>query len=69
MSLLVFALVALRIMAGMAQADAPSRMNVLFIVFDDLTNNALGTYDGPQATPTVRRTGARPPQTSRSQAE
>jgi uncharacterized sulfatase len=53
MSRLVFALVALGILAGMAQADAPSRMNVLLIVSDDLTNNALGCYGGPQATPNI----------------
>ena len=28
-------------------------MNVLLIVSDDLTNNALGTYGGPQATPNI----------------
>jgi uncharacterized sulfatase len=53
MSRLVFALVALGTMAGMAQADAPPRMNVLFIASDDLTNNALGCYGGPQATPNI----------------
>jgi uncharacterized sulfatase len=34
-------------------ADAPARMNVLFIVSDDLTNNALGCYGGPQKTPNI----------------
>jgi uncharacterized sulfatase len=53
MSRLVFALVALGTMAGRAQADAPTRTNVLFIVSDDLTNNALGCYGGPHATPNV----------------
>ncbi|MFO0954837.1 MAG: sulfatase [Isosphaeraceae bacterium] len=34
-------------------ADPPSKMNVLFIASDDLTNNALGTYGGPGETPNV----------------
>jgi len=34
-------------------ADAPRKMNVLFIVSDDLTNNALGCYGGPQKTPNI----------------
>jgi iduronate 2-sulfatase len=50
---LVCALVALGTMAGTAQADAPTRMNVLLIVSDDLTNNALGCYGGPQTTPNI----------------
>jgi uncharacterized sulfatase len=49
----IFALIALGALAGMAQADAPSRMNVLLIASDDLTNNALGCYGGPQATPNI----------------
>jgi uncharacterized sulfatase len=53
MNRLVLALVALGIMAGAAWAEAPARMNVLFIVSDDLTNNALGTYGGPRATPNI----------------
>jgi iduronate 2-sulfatase len=53
MSRLVFALVALGTMAGTAQANAPTRMNVLFIVSDDLTNNALGCYGGPRETPNI----------------
>ncbi len=34
-------------------ADPPQKMNVLFIVSDDLTNNALGCYGGPHHTPNV----------------
>src|SRR5262245_44409026 len=37
----------------LAAADAPKKMNVLFIVSDDLTNNALGCYGGPKATPNI----------------
>jgi len=39
--------------SGSARADAPARMNVLMIVSDDLTNNALGAYGGPRETPNV----------------
>ncbi len=39
--------------AARAQADPPGKMNVLFIVSDDLTNNALGCYGGPRTTPNV----------------
>src|SRR5438045_209739 len=49
----LIALVVLGTTAGTAEADAPTRMNVLFIVSDDLTNNALGTYGGPQVTPNI----------------
>ena len=34
-------------------ADPPRRMNVLLIVSDDLTNNALGCYGGPKKTPNI----------------
>jgi uncharacterized sulfatase len=34
-------------------ADPPGKMNVLFIVSDDLTNNALGCYGGPVRTPHI----------------
>lgn len=47
------ALIAALVMPVMAAADAPKKMNVLFIVSDDLTNNALGCYGGPEATPNV----------------
>jgi uncharacterized sulfatase len=46
-------LAALGTAAGTVRADVPDRMNVLLIVSDDLTNNALGTYGGPQATPNI----------------
>jgi uncharacterized sulfatase len=34
-------------------ADAPPKMNVLFIVSDDLTNNAVGCYGAPVQTPNL----------------
>jgi uncharacterized sulfatase len=34
-------------LAGHLQAEEPGKMNVLFIVSDDLTNNALGCYGSP----------------------
>ena len=40
-------------LAALYAADPPARMNVLFIVSDDLTNNALGCYGGPQKTPNI----------------
>jgi iduronate 2-sulfatase len=36
-------------------ALAAEKMNVLFIVSDDLTNNALGCYGGPVKTPNIDR--------------
>jgi iduronate 2-sulfatase len=39
--------------AAPALADAPKKLNVLFIVSDDLTNNAVGCYGGPPKTPNV----------------
>jgi len=36
-----------------ATAAAADRPNVLLIASDDLTNNALGCYGGPQATPNI----------------
>ena len=53
---LTFALACLASLASSATAtadDSPKKMNVLFIVSDDLTNNALGTYGGPHETPNV----------------
>ncbi len=53
MSRWAFGLACLANLAGPAgAADAP-KMNVLFIVSDDLTNNALGAYGGPRETPNV----------------
>jgi uncharacterized sulfatase len=52
-SRLALALAALGTTAGTVRADAADRMNVLFIVSDDLTNNALGAYGGPRATPNI----------------
>jgi iduronate 2-sulfatase len=49
----LIALIGLAIAAGTAQAEQGGRMNVLFVVSDDLTNNALGCYGGPRATPNV----------------
>jgi uncharacterized sulfatase len=53
MSRWLIAIVALGTMAETAKADPAARMNVLFIVSDDLTKNALGCYGGPQATPNI----------------
>ena len=50
---IAFSLVALGVAAASALADGPTRMNVLFIASDDLTNNALGAYGGPRATPNI----------------
>ncbi len=44
---------ALAIGSANTRADPPRKMNVLFIVSDDLTNNALGCYGGPRATPNI----------------
>lgn len=43
------------LLAGLAtgRSDPPKKMNVLFIVSDDLTNNAVGCYGGPQQTPNI----------------
>lgn len=49
-------IVTVLLLAGAAPgwaADPPKKMNVLFIVSDDLTNNALGCYGGPQTTPHI----------------
>jgi uncharacterized sulfatase len=53
MTRLLIALLSLTIVAATARAAEPARMNVLFIVSDDLTNNALGAYGGPHATPNI----------------
>ncbi|MFO0887783.1 MAG: sulfatase [Isosphaeraceae bacterium] len=50
---LVLILAALGTVAASARADETARMNVLFLVSDDLTNNAIGTYGGPRATPNI----------------
>ena len=47
------ALVVLGISVGIVKADERAKMNVLFIVSDDLTNNAIGTYGGPAETPNI----------------
>ena len=50
MKRLVLVLLALGLLAGHARAQdkkAPGKKNVLFIVSDDLTNNALGCYGSP----------------------
>jgi iduronate 2-sulfatase len=39
--------------------DRPGPMNVLIIVSDDLTNNALGCYGGPRKTPNIDAMAAR----------
>jgi uncharacterized sulfatase len=53
MSRLMLSLAALVALAGTAIADTSKKMNVLFIVSDDLTNNALGCYGGPKQTPNI----------------
>ena len=53
MRCLLSATVLLTGLAAGRAADAPARMNVLFIVSDDLTNNALSCYGGPPATPNL----------------
>src|SRR5262249_24988469 len=53
MSRLLIAIAALGTMTETAKADPAARMNVLFIVSDDLTNHALGCYGGPRATPNI----------------
>lgn len=54
---LSFALVVLLAAAFPAAAD--EKMNVLFIVSDDLTNNALGCYGGPTKTPNIDKLAAK----------
>jgi uncharacterized sulfatase len=49
----MFSLAVFLIISATAHADPPRKMNVLFIVSDDLTNNALGCYGGPRATPNL----------------
>src|SRR5262249_25006804 len=51
MSRLILSLGALAFLPSAAHADEPKKMNVLFIVSDDLTNNAVGCYGGPPRTP------------------
>jgi uncharacterized sulfatase len=54
MSRLFVGLAVLPFLVGPAQAEAPKgKLNVLFIVSDDLTNNAVGCYGGPRSTPNV----------------
>src|SRR5262249_1277829 len=50
---LLTALAALGTMAETAKGAPNAKMNVLFIVSDDLTNNALGCYGGPRMTPNL----------------
>src|SRR5687768_4671110 len=50
---LFLSVAALTALVGPAPAETPKKMNVLFIVSDDLTNNALGCYGGPKATPNL----------------
>jgi iduronate 2-sulfatase len=49
-------IVAASLLAGSTSgwaADPPKKLNVLFIVSDDLTNNALSCYGGPTTTPHI----------------
>jgi uncharacterized sulfatase len=50
---LLFALAASGLSAGGSRAEQAAKMNVLLIVSDDLTNNALGCYGAPTSTPNV----------------
>ncbi len=60
MSRTVLSLITLASLAGVGHADGPAGpMNVLFIVSDDLTNNAIGCYGGPVPTPNVDALAAR----------
>jgi uncharacterized sulfatase len=40
-------------LTNVSVAETDKKMNVLFIVSDDLTNNALGCYGGPRPTPNI----------------
>src|SRR5262245_30551958 len=42
-----------------AVAPAAEKMNVLFVVSDDLTNNALGCYGAPVKTPHIDKLAAK----------
>jgi uncharacterized sulfatase len=53
MSRLMFALIAFGTITETAGAQPPARMNVLLVVADDLTNNALGCFGGPRTTPNI----------------
>jgi uncharacterized sulfatase len=53
MSRLLYVLVAFGTITETGHAQAPARMNVLLIVSDDLTNNALGCFGGPRTTPNI----------------
>ena len=53
MSRLMFALAVFGTIVETAHAQVPARMNVLLIVSDDLTNNALGCFGGPRTTPNI----------------
>jgi len=57
MSRCLLAIVAL--IACKLSASAAEKMNVLLIVSDDLTNNALGCYGGPVKTPNIDRLAAK----------
>jgi uncharacterized sulfatase len=47
------------LLLGAAPAAAADKMNVLFVVSDDLTNNALGCYGGPTRTPNIDKLAAK----------
>jgi uncharacterized sulfatase len=50
---LILSLLTVGLVGLSAAADEPKKMNVLLIVSDDLTNNAVGCYGGPLHTPNV----------------
>jgi uncharacterized sulfatase len=53
MSRLILALAAFGTITEAGNAQPPAKMNVLLIVADDLTNNALGCFGGPRTTPNI----------------
>lgn len=47
------------VLAAASPAAAQEKMNVLFVVSDDLTNNALGCYQGRAKTPNIDKLAAK----------
>src|SRR5438128_8107372 len=51
--------IAIAVALTAAIAPAAEKMNVLFVVSDDLTNNAVGCYGGPVKTPNIDKLAAK----------